>query len=111
VTLASFILLFIILVFSVSPSSELFVRQYLFCPPIPYYCLHIVALIILISPLAQRVPLLVKSGNYAEIAKAVAIVAFVGTMAEHLTGGILFALVVGSGALKAWPLIFLFYPI
>ncbi|OLE68991.1 hypothetical protein AUF78_13380 [archaeon 13_1_20CM_2_51_12] len=109
--LASAIFLVIILVFSVTPNTEIFVGQNLFSPPIPYYWLHIVALTILISPLTQRVPLLVKSGNYAEIAKAVAIVAFVGTMAEHLTGGILFALVVGSGALKAWPLIFLFYPI
>lgn len=109
--LASAILLVLILVFSLTPNTEIFVGQNLFSPPIPYYWLHIVALIILISPLTARVPSLVKSGSYAEVATAVAIAAFAGTMAEHLTGGMLFALVVGSGALKAWPLIFLIYPI
>jgi len=41
----------------------------------------------------------------------VAVLAFTGTMIEHLTGGILFATVVGKGALKFWPVIFLAYPI
>ena len=41
----------------------------------------------------------------------VAVLAFTGTMIEHLTGGILFATVVGKGALKFWPVIFLVYPI
>jgi len=109
--LASAIFLVMILVFSVTPNTEIFVGQNLFSPPIPYYWLHIVALIILISPLTTRVPSLVKSGSYGEVAMAVAVAAFAGTMAEHLTGGVLFALVVGSGALKAWPLIFLIYPI
>jgi hypothetical protein len=31
-------------------------------------------------------------------------------MLEHVTGGILFASLVGPGALKAWPFIFLVYP-
>src|SRR2546425_1231653 len=41
---------------------------------------------------------------------AVLVVAFIGTMIEHVTGGILFASIVGSGALRFWPLIFLVYP-
>src|SRR5439155_934693 len=36
---------------------------------------------------------------------------FTGTMIEHLTGGLLFATVVGKGALKFWPVIFVAYPI
>lgn len=109
--LALAISLAIFLVFSVTPNTEIFVGQNLFSPPIPYFWMHIVTLIILISPLTARVPSMVKSGSYAEVATAVAVVAFVGTMTEHLTGGVLFALVAGSGALRAWPLIFLFYPI
>jgi hypothetical protein len=49
-------------------------------------------------------------GSRRDLAKAVLVVAFIGTMLEHVMGGILFASLVGSVALRSWPFIFLVYP-
>lgn len=109
-------------VFVVNPNTEIFVGTnfpsmpipfqwfHLPSPPMPYLWLHLVALVVLVSPLTRNLRERFIFGARKELAKAVLVVAFVGTMLEHVTGGILFASVVGSGALRFWPLIFVVYP-
>jgi len=69
------------------------------------------ALIVLVSPLTKNLATSMTSHHYASLIRPVAGLAFTGTMLEHLTGGILFATVVGKGALKFWSVIFVVYPI
>jgi hypothetical protein len=66
---------------------------------------------VLVSPLTKDLAARLSSHHYASLVRPVAVLAFTGTMLEHLTGGLLFATVVGKGALKFWPVIFLAYPI
>lgn len=83
---------------------------------VPYTWLHVVALVLLLSPVIARVPnWIVRNDNY-QLA-AVATLAFVGTMAQHLTGGLLFELAVGlvqgnsPTILRSnWQIIFWLYP-
>src|SRR6266568_6435470 len=108
--------------FVVNPNSEIFVGASssslpvpfqwfrLPSPPIPYLWLHLVALAVLVSPQTRNLGDKFIFGARRELAKAVLVVAFVGTMLEHVTGGILFASIVGSGARFSWPLIFIVYP-
>jgi len=108
--------------FIINPNTEIFVGanlpslpppfQWLRLPspPIPYLWLHLIALVVLVSPLTRNLRDSFSFGAPRGLAKAVLVVAFVGTMIEHLTGGILFASIVGKGALGFWPLIFLVYP-
>lgn len=84
---------------------------------VPYTWLHIVALLVLLSPIAPKIPVWVTSGGWRQIT-AIGALAFVGTMGQHLAGGLLFELTVGLiGGLKAsnfmalWRIIFWVYPI
>ncbi len=108
---ATLIFLGVIGLFLINPFTRLFVGTQYLSPPIPYLWLHIIALLILISPLARNLGERVKSGGYKSLLVGVTVIAFTGTMIEHLTGGILFAAVVGRGAVAFWPVIFLAYPI
>jgi hypothetical protein len=56
---------------------------------VPFFWLHIVALAVLISPLGYKAGEWVKSLRPAFVVTGVAILAFVGTMMQHLTGNIL----------------------
>jgi hypothetical protein len=108
--------------FVINPNTEIFVGNnfpnlpvpfqwlHLPSPPVPYLWLHLVALALLVSPLTRNLGDSFRFGARKEVAKAVLVVAFIGTMIEHVTGGILFASVVGRGALTFWPFIFLVYP-
>ena len=108
--------------FIINPNTEIFVGanlpnlpppfQWLRLPspPVPYLWLHLVALSVLVSPLTRNVQDSFVFGARKDLAKAVLVVAFIGTMIEHVTGGILFASVAGAGALRFWPAIFLVYP-
>ncbi len=73
--------------------------------------MHLAALVVLVSPLTKNLSTKLTSHHYASLVRPVAVLVFTGTMIEHLTGGLLFATVVGKGALKFWPVIFLAYPI
>ena len=44
------------------------------------------------------------------VAGAVVVLAFTGTMIEHLTGGVLYAAWLGKGAVTFWPAAFIAYP-
>jgi hypothetical protein len=79
-------------------------------PPIPYLWLHLVALAVLVSPLTRNLGDRFSFGSRRDLARAVLVVAFIGTMIEHVTGGLLFASLFGSVALRSWPFIFLVYP-
>lgn len=101
----------LLLLFLVSPYSLLFGYG-----DVPYTWLHIAALALLLSPVIARVPnWIIRNDNY-QLA-AVATLAFVGTMTQHLTGGLLFEFAVGlvqgnspSILRSNWLIIFWLYP-
>jgi hypothetical protein len=108
--------------FVINPNTEIFVGNNfpslpvpfqwlrLPSPPIPYLWLHLVALAVLVSPLTRNLRDSFSFGARRELVRAVLVVAFVGTMLEHVMGGILFASLFGSVAQRSWPFIFLVYP-
>ena len=84
---------------------------------VPYTWLHIVALIVLLSPIAAKIPAWLNGNGYRQII-AIGTLAFVGTMAQHLVGGLLYELAVGvvggvspSNLALSWRIIFFAYPI
>jgi hypothetical protein len=111
----------LLVIFAVNPLTTLFFNIPIGSSVItvPFFWLHIVALIVLISPLGYKAPSLIKSLKPAFIAIGVAILAFIGTMMQHLTGNILTEVVSVqiTGALKPetlstiiWPGAFVLYP-
>src|SRR6266566_1626103 len=100
-----------LMLFIINPYTSIFVGNALRSPPIPYLWMHLAALVVLVSPLTKNLSTKLTSHHYASLVRPVAVLVFTGTMIEHLTGGLLFATVVGKGALKFWPVIFLAYPI
>jgi hypothetical protein len=110
-TEATMMFLVILGVFIINPYTSLFVGSNLLSPPIPYLWMHLAALVVLISPLSKGLALRLSSNHYTSLVRPVVVLAFTGTMIEHVTGGLLFAAVVGKGALSFWPVIFLAYPI
>jgi len=101
----------VLLLFLASPYSLLFGYSY-----VPYAWLHIVALAVLLSPVISRVPEWIIRKDNRQLA-AIAVLAFIGTMAQHLTGGLLFELTVGlvqgnspSILRNDWGVIFWLYP-
>ncbi len=108
---ATLMFLIVIGLFLINPFTRLFVGTQYLSPPIPYLWLHLIALLVLISPLSRNLAKRLSSGNYRGLLIGVVVVAFTGTMIEHMTGGLLFATVVGHTALALWPLIFVAYPI
>jgi hypothetical protein len=86
---------------------------------VPFFWLHIVALIVLISPLGYKAGPWIKSSKPAFLTLGVATLAFVGTMMQHLTGNILtevvrvqFTRVLAPETLTTivWPAAFVLYP-
>lgn len=84
---------------------------------IPFFWLHIVALIVLISPLGYKAGSWVKSLKPVHLVSGVAILALVGTMMQHLTGNILTEVIsTQTGLLPEtlstiiWPSAFVLYP-
>jgi hypothetical protein len=122
-TEATFMYVAIMGLFVINPNTEVFVGKNLPSlaipyewlrlpsPPIPFLWLHLIALGVLVSPLTRNLLESFSSGARRDLAKSVLVVAFIGTMIEHLMGGILYASIVGSAvALKFWPFIFVVYP-
>src|SRR5713101_3492070 len=110
-TEATLMFLITIALFIINPYTSIFVGSAELSPPIPYIWMHLAALIILVSPLTKNLSTKISTHHYASLVRPMSVLAFTGTMIEHLTGGLLFATVVGKGALKFWPVIFLAYPI
>jgi hypothetical protein len=109
--------------FIINPNTEIFVGNdfpnlaapfqwlRLPSPPIPYLWLHLVALAVLVSPLTRNLRDSLIFGSRRQLGRTVLLAAFIGTMLEHVTGGILFASLFGNVALRSWPFIFLVYPL
>jgi hypothetical protein len=138
-TEATILFLVTIGLFIINPYTRFFVGSSLFSPPVPYLWMHFVALLVLVSPLSKNIAVKIgavqlKAGKTAvkwswrnfrtwpkiirwlitqngSPAGAIAVLAFTGTMIEHVSGGILYATVVGSKAVTLWSSIFLVYPI
>jgi len=101
----------ILAAFLVSPYSLLFGYG-----GIPYVWLHLIALAVLLSPISGRIVLWVNRWDYRGVI-AVAALAFIGTMAQHLVGGILYEFSVGfvggvtpQHLMDLWRVIFWLYP-
>jgi len=102
----------VLILFLISPYSLLFGYQY-----VPFAWLHILALAILLSPAAAKVPDWIVRNDSRQLL-AIATLAFVGTMAQHLTGGLLYEMAVGlvqgnsqSVLMGYWRIIFWLYPL
>lgn len=97
--------------FVVSPYSLLFGYGY-----VPYTWLHIAGLVIVMSPFAGKIPVWIERSDSHQIT-AVAGLAFLGTMAQHLAGGLLYEVSAGyvggispSHFKQVWTVIFWLYP-
>jgi hypothetical protein len=83
----------------------------------PYLWMHIAAFIVLLSPLGHRAGKWFKSSKTGIATAGFAILVFVGTMMQHLTGGIIYEVVLGQigGTSQAaftatWNVVFYIYP-
>jgi hypothetical protein len=103
----------LLLAFILNPLTTLFIG------PVPFFWLHIVALLVLISPLGRKAGQWVETLKPKFLTAGLAILAFVGTMMQHLTGNILTEVVLAQivGSLSPvtlstiiWPGAFLLYP-
>jgi hypothetical protein len=80
--------------------------------------MHIAAFIVLISPLGHKAGQWVKSSKATLITAGFAILAFVGTMMQHLTGGLIYETIFGNiiGSMdkaaftSTWSFVFYIYP-
>jgi multisubunit Na+/H+ antiporter MnhC subunit len=79
--------------------------------------MHIAAFIVLISPLGRKAGQWIKSPKTATITAGFAILAFVGTMMQHLTGGLVYEAIIGylagsppSSFVSVWNFVFYIYP-
>jgi hypothetical protein len=102
----------ILVTFLLSPYSLLFGYA-----QVPYTWLHILALIILISPLVSKMSVWLMRPGLSQVL-SIALLAFVGTMGQHLTGGLLYEIAAGYvGGIdphafqQFWRIIFWLYPI
>ncbi len=103
----------LLFVFILNPLTSLFIG------PFPFVWLHIVALLVLISPFGRNAGQWVETLRPKFLTAGLAILAFVGTMMQHLTGNILTEVVFGQvlGSITPdtfstfiWPGAFLLYP-
>jgi len=87
---------------------------------IPFAWLHIVAFIILLSPLSRKAVDWIFTLETRNIAKGLAVLAFVGTMMQHLMGNLLYETIFGQVlqyysqvdfATILWPSVFFLYPV
>jgi len=105
------VFIIVLVLFLASPYSLLFGYSY-----VPFVWLHILALAVLLSPAVAKVPNWIARNDSYQLV-GIAILAFVGTMAQHLTGGLLYEMAVGlvEGNSQAvlmgyWRIIFWLYP-
>ena len=106
--------LVLLLAFILNPLTTLFIG------PVPFVWFHLVAFAVLISPLGRKAGQWVETLKPKFLTAGIAILAFVGTMMQHLTGNILTEVVLSQivGSLPAdtlttfiWPSAFLAYPV
>ena len=86
---------------------------------VPFVWLHIIALVILISPLGLKASRWIRSSNGPALVLGVGVTILAATMAQHVSGGILYELILFpvihvttlSRATFFWSFIFYLYPI
>jgi hypothetical protein len=108
-------------VFILHPTTSIFINVPLsdMTLPLPFFWLHIVALLALVSPLGRKAVDWVSTPTATKAATGIAILFFVGTMMQHLMGNLLFETVmaqpIGGIPVEAypdiWASIFFVYPI
>jgi hypothetical protein len=83
-----------------------------------YPWLHLIALLVLISPLSKKAAEWVNGALVVNLAPGVLILAFIGTLTQHLVGGLLYETVLGMFVGKApevfrllWNTVFWLYPL
>ncbi len=102
----------LLLIFFLNPLTSLFIG------PFPFAWVHILAFIILLSPLSRKAVDWIDTLNPGDVTKGLGIIAFIGTMMQHLTGNLLFEVILGqiNGVISVdaypgiWSGIFLVYP-
>jgi len=107
----------LLLVFSLYPLTSLLIN--VGGVSVPFVWLHITAFIVLLSPLGRRAGQWVESLKPTRLAAGVAILAFIGTMMQHLIGNILFETILAQpiGYIQTtaypaiWSAIFFLYPL
>jgi hypothetical protein len=107
----------VLAIFLLSPYTLLFVQ--VGSIPVPFMWMHLVALVVLLSPISSKAISNVRKSNIAYLALSIAALAFIGTMLQHLTGNLLFQLVFGQpiGGYTTeifagyWNMIFYAYPV
>ena len=112
----------LLVAFLVNPLTSIFVD--VGGVALPFAWLHIVAFIVLLSPLGRKAGQWVESLKPVLLASGIAILAFIGTMMQHLMGNILFEVILnqfyvllGQGPIVAttaysgiWSVTFFLYP-
>ena len=104
-------------VFLIHPNTSVFVDYSGVL--LPFAWLHIAALIILISPVGRKLATWINTNNTTKIAVGIAIMFFIGTMMQHLTGNLLFETILAEpiGSFTSdfyvanWLVVFPLYPI
>ncbi|MBI4258349.1 MAG: hypothetical protein HY619_05290 [Thaumarchaeota archaeon] len=108
-------------VFTVSPFTLALVKMP-FAPAglsVPFSWLHVVGIIVLASPLGARGAHWVKEGSVQALLKGLFIISLIGTLIQHLVGGLVFEWIRGvvlsdldpEGFALLWQVIFWLYPI
>lgn len=111
----------LLVAFLLHPNTSVFVTVPLsdITIPLPFAWLHIVALIVLISPLGRKAVEWVSTLTATKAATGITILFFIGTMMQHLTGNLLFETIMAhpiggipvEGYPDIWASIFFVYPI
>jgi hypothetical protein len=112
-TLVIIINAILLVAFLINPLTSLFIG------PFPFAWVHILAFIILISPLSHKAINWIEKLNKLNVSKGLAVIAFIGTMMQHLAGNLLFEGVLGqiTNSIPAeaypgiWTSIFFIYPL
>ena len=100
-------------IFLANPLTSIFVYS------VPFAWLHIAAFIVLLTPLSLMAAKWIYTTNYRKVAVGIAILAFIGVMMQHLTGNILFEVVLGqitkvvpaAAYADTWKVVFFVYPV
>jgi uncharacterized membrane protein len=103
-------------IFLVSPYSLVMVQVGSLA--IPFVWLHVVALIVLLSPIRSKAVDNIKKFNIPRLALSLAVLVFIGTMLQHLTGNLLYQFILGAPVgmftftdfKTIWTLAFFAYP-
>ena len=106
----------LLLVYAINPLTSNFINT----PwgTVPYLWMHLAAFIVLLSPLGRKAGEWIGNAKSIKVTVGFVVLAFVGTMMQHLTGGILYEVIPGqiTHTMQAsvypgiWNVVFYIYP-